>query len=68
MYYSIIIPVNNATTEWAVCPPWNTTDLILFSMLLTTRLLEGMQLDDNLNFYFKIMSLAHMAAEKGKEI
>lgn len=68
MYYSIIIPVNNVTTEWVVCPHWNTTDLILFSMLLTTRLLEGMQLDDNLNFYFKILSLAHMAAEKGLEI
>lgn len=64
MYYGIIIPVNSATIEWAAWAPWNAADLILFSMLFTACLLEGMQLDDNLNVYFKIMVLALAAAGK----
>lgn len=47
---------------------WNTTDLILFSRLLTTRLLEGVQLDDNLSVTLKKISLAFMAAGKSLEI
>lgn len=53
MHCRIIIPENSVSTERAVWPPWNTTEPVLFSGLLTTRLLEGMQLDDNLNVILK---------------
>lgn len=64
----MVLPVNSATTEWAAWAPWKAADLILFSMLFTACLLEEMQLDDNLNVYFKIMVLALAAVGKSLEI